>query len=69
MDDLDSMNATIDRMRSFTPTDPYILTIPQDDPKYRHDYAFQQRAYTDKTPFDSSDPEYAQIYPNLSGDC
>ena len=60
-EDINSINATIDRMRSFTPADPYILTIPQDvEPRYHHSYAFQARQWRENTPFIEGEHEYTQ---------
>ena len=60
-DDLDAINASIDRMRRFTPADPYVLTIPQDvEPRYHHSYAFQGRQWLEHTPFDYREHESTQ---------
>jgi hypothetical protein len=60
-EDLTAMNAAVDRMRAFTPADPYVLTIPQwVEPRYQHHYAFQARQWLDNTPFDHSEHESTQ---------
>jgi hypothetical protein len=60
-EDLAAMNAAIDRMRAFTPADPYVLTIPQDEPRYHHHYAIQARQWLENTPFDPRDDKDERI--------
>jgi hypothetical protein len=61
---LDAINATVDRMRKCTESDPYMLTIPQDvEPRYRHDRAFSRHAdeaWLWKTPFRRGEDEHTQ---------
>lgn len=60
-DDLDAINSAIDRMRAFTPSDPYVLTIPQDvEPRYHHQYAIQARQWLEHTPFEYREHESTQ---------
>ena len=60
-EDLAAMNAAIDRMRAFTPADPYVLTIPQDvEPRYHHQYAIQARQWLEHTPFEYREHESTQ---------
>lgn len=60
-EDLDAINASIDRMRDHTPADPFVLTIPQDvEPRYHHSYAFQGRQWLEHTPFDPREHESSQ---------
>ena len=60
-EDIDATNAAIGRMRTFTPPDPYILTIPQDvEPRYHHSYKFQAMQWLDHTPFDRTEHESTQ---------
>ncbi|KAK3719736.1 hypothetical protein LTR37_004273 [Vermiconidia calcicola] len=55
-EDLKAINGAMGRMRDFTPADPYILTIPQDEKlQYRHSYAFQARQWLEHTPFHSKE--------------
>ena len=60
-EDVDAMNAAVDRVRTIIPTDPYILTIPQSvEPQYYHTYAFQARQWLEHTPFHYSEKEETQ---------
>ncbi|KAK3706502.1 hypothetical protein LTR37_012712 [Vermiconidia calcicola] len=55
-EDLNAINGAMDHMRDFTPADPYILTIPQEEKlQYRHSYAFQTRQWLEHTPFHSKE--------------
>ncbi|KAK5120166.1 hypothetical protein LTR85_006647 [Meristemomyces frigidus] len=59
--DLDAMNGSIDRMRTFTPTDPYVLTIPQDiEPRYHHAYQYQASQWLHQAPFQGKEGEMTQ---------
>lgn len=59
--DLDAINSSIDRMRTFTPTDPYVLTIPQDvEPRYRHAYQTQATQWLQHAPFQWREGEGTQ---------
>lgn len=60
-EDIAAIDAAIDRMRAFTPTEPYVLTIPQDvEPRYHHSYASQAKQWLHHTPFDYTEHENTQ---------
>jgi hypothetical protein len=60
-EDLDAVNASIDRMRTLTAPDPYFLTIPQDvEPRYHHTYQYQAMQWLHLTPFEWKDGEALQ---------
>lgn len=51
--DLNAIDTALTRMRDHIPSDPYIMTIPQDDDaKYRHHYQAQALQWTFNAPFD-----------------
>ncbi|KAK3644269.1 hypothetical protein LTR56_009806 [Elasticomyces elasticus] len=58
--ELDALNAAVDRMREITRPDPYILTLPQDEPKYRHQYQHQAQQWVHHTPFEWKEGERTQ---------
>ncbi|KAK5111812.1 hypothetical protein LTR62_004732 [Meristemomyces frigidus] len=59
--DVDAINASLDRMRKVTSSDPYVLTIPQDiEPRYHHAHQFQAFQWTHNTPFDYKEGEKTQ---------
>lgn len=59
--DLDAINSSTDRMRSYIGSDPYVLTIPQDiEPRYHHSYQYQAMQWLHNTPFRYSDGEWMQ---------
>ncbi|KAK5737000.1 hypothetical protein LTR17_006961 [Elasticomyces elasticus] len=58
--ELDALNAAVDRMREITRPDPYILTLPQEDPKYRHQYQHQAQQWFHHTPFEWKEGERMQ---------
>ncbi|KAK0997953.1 hypothetical protein LTR54_009751 [Friedmanniomyces endolithicus] len=58
--DLDALNASVDRMRTFTAQQPYILTIPQDEPRYHHAYQYQATQWLHQTPFEWKEGESIQ---------
>ncbi|KAK0825407.1 hypothetical protein LTR73_006953 [Friedmanniomyces endolithicus] len=58
--DLDALNASVDRMRTFTAQQPYILTIPQDEPRYHHAYQYQAAQWLHQTPFEWKEGESIQ---------
>lgn len=43
--DLAAIDAVVVRMKDFTPPDPWILTIPQDEPRYHHSSRSQAEAW------------------------
>lgn len=59
--DLLAIENAIERMRNFTPTEPYVLTIPQDvEPRYHHYHAGPARQWLHSTPFDAREHEATQ---------
>ncbi|KAK5726383.1 hypothetical protein LTR17_012814 [Elasticomyces elasticus] len=58
--ELDALNVAVDRMREITRPDPYILTLPQDEPKYRHQYQHQAQQWVHHTPFEWKETERTQ---------
>ncbi|KAK0254284.1 hypothetical protein LTS09_010710 [Friedmanniomyces endolithicus] len=58
--DLDALDASVDRMRTFTAQQPYILTIPQDEPRYHHAYQYQATQWLHQTPFEWKEGESIQ---------
>ncbi|KAK3110391.1 hypothetical protein LTR53_015372, partial [Teratosphaeriaceae sp. CCFEE 6253] len=59
--DLDALNASIDRMRTYTSQDPYILTIPHDaESRYRHAYQYQAMQWLHQAPFEFKEGEHMQ---------
>lgn len=60
-DTLLAIDADLDRMRNFIPSDPYVLTIPQDvEPRYHHSYMLHVHQWLDRTPFDRREHENSQ---------
>ncbi|KAK3671655.1 hypothetical protein LTR78_008388 [Recurvomyces mirabilis] len=60
-DDLAAIDNAVDRMRTLTPADPYVLTIPQDvEPRYHHAYQYQAMQWLNQTPFEWKEGEYTQ---------
>ncbi|KAK4580456.1 hypothetical protein LTR86_000659 [Recurvomyces mirabilis] len=60
-DDLAAIDKAVDRMRTLTPADPYVLTIPQDvEPRYHHAYQYQAMQWLNQTPFEWKEGEYTQ---------
>ncbi|KAF2478788.1 hypothetical protein BDY17DRAFT_59395 [Neohortaea acidophila] len=60
-DDLTAIDRAIERMRAFTPADPYVLTIPQDvEPRYHHSYLYQSKQWLHNTPFQPREHESTQ---------
>lgn len=49
------IDACVDRMRAFTPDEPYVLSIPQDEPKYHHHSHHSSQMWRTNTPFRSDD--------------
>ncbi|KAG9823324.1 hypothetical protein KCV05_g4314, partial [Aureobasidium melanogenum] len=49
------IDACVDRMRAFTPDEPYVLSIPQDEPKYHHHSHHSSQMWRTNTPFHSDD--------------
>ncbi|KAI4715713.1 hypothetical protein E4T48_08106 [Aureobasidium sp. EXF-10727] len=49
------IDAAIDRMRAVTPDEPYVLSIPQDEPKYHHHSHHSSQMWRTGTPFRSDD--------------
>lgn len=59
--DFDAVNAAIDRMRTLTAPNPYILTIPQDvEPRYHHAYRYQLEQWWQQGPFAREEGEEVQ---------
>lgn len=59
--ELAALDATVDRMRTFTAPDPYILTIPQDvEPRYHHAYQYQATQWLHQAPFQWKEGEMTQ---------
>ncbi|KAK4894832.1 hypothetical protein LTR27_006954 [Elasticomyces elasticus] len=58
--ELDALNAAVNRMREITRPDPYVLTLPQDEPKYRHQYQHQAQQWVHHTPFEWKEGERTQ---------
>ncbi|TKA80801.1 hypothetical protein B0A55_01601 [Friedmanniomyces simplex] len=58
--DLEALNAAVDRVRTFTAQDPYILTIPQDEPRYHHAYQYQATQWLHLAPFELKEGESTQ---------
>ena len=55
------MNAAIDHMRAFTPADPYLLTVRQDEVgPYQYEYGLQSRQWLHNTPFSKHEHESLQ---------
>ncbi|KAF4554214.1 Hypothetical protein D9617_5g070910 [Elsinoe fawcettii] len=64
-DDLDALNAAIDRMRKHIPEQPYIQSIPQDEPRWHHRSREHANAWRKDAPFDldeRSDLQYQTFY-------
>lgn len=49
---LSQLDACVDRMRTHISDEPYVLTIPQDEPKYHHYSRSSADAWLKDTPFD-----------------
>ena len=49
------IDACVDRMRAFTPDEPYVLSIPQDEPKFHHHSHHSSQMWRTGTPFRSDD--------------
>ena len=59
--DLDAINGAVDRMRTSTAPDPYVLTIPQDiEPRYHHSYQYQAMQWLHQAPFQYKEGEMTQ---------
>ena len=50
-DDRDALDATCDRMRKHLPIQPYIQTVPQDEPRYHHHNAHYAEMWLKDAPF------------------
>ncbi|PNS14619.1 Acetolactate synthase, mitochondrial [Sphaceloma murrayae] len=64
-DEVDAMNAAVDRMRKFIPEQPYIQSIPQDEPRWHHRNWEQAQAWRKDAPFDAdekADLQYQTFY-------
>ncbi|KAF2165196.1 hypothetical protein M409DRAFT_24580 [Zasmidium cellare ATCC 36951] len=59
-DDLDAIDAAIARMRRITTQDPYRLTIPQHEQRYRHFSAAQAELWLTNAPFQRGEHETTQ---------
>ncbi|KAG8627361.1 hypothetical protein KVT40_004844 [Elsinoe batatas] len=63
--DLDALDAAIDRMRKHIPEQPYIQSIPQDEPRWHHRSREHANAWRKDAPFDPderSDLQYQTFY-------
>ena len=61
LEHLDVINRSLSHMRNLHPSDPYILTIPQDtDRSYRHPDHVYARQWLDRTPFEDGERESLQ---------
>ncbi|GAB7354035.1 hypothetical protein MBLNU459_g4618t1 [Dothideomycetes sp. NU459] len=49
------LDACIDRMRAHTSDEPYILTVPQEEPKYHHYSRYLADAWLRNTPFSADE--------------
>jgi hypothetical protein len=49
------IDACVDRMRAVTPDEPYVLSIPQDEPKFHHHSHHSSQMWRTATPFRSDD--------------
>jgi hypothetical protein len=49
------IDACVDRMRAVTPDEPYVLSIPQDEPKFHHHSHHSSQMWRTGTPFRSDD--------------
>lgn len=59
--DLAAIDAAVARIKKVTPSDPYLVTIPQDQDKaYRHTWASQQHQWLKNAPFRPDEGEGAQ---------
>jgi len=59
--ELAAINAAVDRMDAVIPSDPYILTIPQDiEPRYHHNYQYLALQWLHQTPFELKEGEWMQ---------
>lgn len=59
------INACVDRMRAVTPDEPYVLSIPQDEPKYHHHSRHSADLWLHCTPFrrdDHPNQQYQTFY-------
>ncbi|KAG9668544.1 hypothetical protein KCU76_g17485, partial [Aureobasidium melanogenum] len=59
------IDACVDRMRAFTPDEPYVLSIPQDEPKYHHHSHHSSQMWRTNTPFradDDPNQQYQTFY-------
>ncbi|KAI5208103.1 hypothetical protein E4T39_01613 [Aureobasidium subglaciale] len=62
---LQRIHACIDRMRAVTPDEPYVLSIPQDEPKYHHHSHHSSQMWRTDTPFradDDPNQQYQTFY-------
>ncbi|KAI5236221.1 hypothetical protein E4T43_08786 [Aureobasidium subglaciale] len=62
---LQRIHACIDRMRAVTPDEPYVLSIPQDEPKYHHHSHHSSQMWRTNTPFradDDPNQQYQTFY-------
>ncbi|KAH0292939.1 hypothetical protein M436DRAFT_38597 [Aureobasidium namibiae CBS 147.97] len=59
------IDACVDRMRAFTPDEPYVLSIPQDEPKFHHHSHHSSQMWRTGTPFrpdDDPNQQYQTFY-------
>jgi hypothetical protein len=56
------IDACVDRMRAMTPDEPYVLSIPQDEPKFHHPTSHSASMWLSGTPFRRADDEPNQQY-------
>ncbi|KAK4505352.1 hypothetical protein PRZ48_003315 [Zasmidium cellare] len=59
-DDLDAIDAAISRMRTITTQDPFRLTIPQGEHRYRHPHPTQANLWLTNAPFHRGEHETTQ---------
>ncbi|KAL1311707.1 hypothetical protein AAFC00_001809 [Neodothiora populina] len=52
---LKQLNQVVDRLRTHISDEPYITTIPQDEPRYHHYSRFSADAWLTDTPFDRNE--------------
>ena len=56
-----AIDRALSHIQSVNPSDPYVLTIPQDvEPRYHHQYAQQARQWLEHTPFAEKEHEASQ---------
>jgi hypothetical protein len=59
------IDACVDRMRAVTPDEPYVLSIPQDEPKFHHHSHHSSQMWRTATPFradDDPNQQYQTFY-------